>query len=243
MGAKRYQRWAACFDNHGDRQDDKAVKAFKEFCGWFKPEIRIHGGDCWDFRCLRKGANDEEKREGFKGDLDHGLDFVGWYKPTKFLRGNHDERLWDLVKCDDGKIQQYSRVLIDQIEDALKGVEIFPYNKRNGVLRLGHLKMVHGYHSGITAAKLAATIYGSVIMGHVHAIDQYSIPGLERRVGRTVGCMCLLEQDYNRAQANTLRQAHGWAYGMLYPNGDYICWQAEQVNGRWVLPSEFKELS
>jgi hypothetical protein len=171
------------------------------------------------------------------------LSFITKYKPTHFLRGNHDERLWDAAKQDDGKLADFASYLIIDIKDALGDAVLLPYNKRDGVLRLGSLKIIHGYHAGITAARQAALVYGSVLQGHAHTIDHAPIPGIERRMGRCCGCLCKLELDYNRAQANTLRWAHGWAYGFLLPSGQYQVYQAEQVAGRWFLPTEFRDIT
>lgn len=238
-GAKRF---VFASDNHGDHADPATLTAFWEFLKFWKPEVRVHGGDCFDFRCLRKNATEGEKRDRINGDVEAGCDFLRKLKPTHWLRGNHDERLIDAAKCDDGKLADFASYLWVDIKDAAGDAIILPYDKRAGVLRLGRLKMIHGYHGGLTAARLAAQVFGSVLMGHVHAIDSFSVPGLDRRVGRCVGALCKLDQDYNRAQANTLRQANGWGYGLLLPGGEYVYWQAERVAGRWHFPSEFREV-
>ncbi len=238
----RYQRFVICGDNHGVHADTGACDAFFEFVAFWKPEIRIHLGDAFDFSCLRRGASEGEKRERITDDIDAGIAFLKKFKPTHALRGNHCERIHDAAKSDDGKLSDFASYIIEDIKDAMGDAQVFPYCKRRGVLKLGHLKVIHGYHSGITAARMAAQVYGSVAMGHIHAIDQFSIPGLERRIGRAIGCLCKLDQDYNRAQANTLRQSHGWGYGVMLPSGDYQFWQAERVAGRWFFPSEFREV-
>lgn len=67
--------------------------------------------------------------------------------------------------------------------------------------------------------------------------------GLERRVARAVGCLCALEMDYNSRQPNTLRQAHGWAYGVINrKTGAYHVWQAEEIEGKWLLPTDLKAI-
>lgn len=237
---RNVKKFVVCGDSHGAECEQRVVKTFHEFVRWYKPDVRIHLGDVFDFGRLRRGAGDDEKRAPLRDDLDAGLQFLTTFKPTHFLRGNHDERMWDALKSDDGALSDLATWATTDIEEAIGGAQMLPYCKRRGVLKLGHLKVVHGYHSGVTAARLAAQVYGSVLMGHVHAIDQYSIPGLERRIGRCIGCLCKLDQDYNRAQANTLRQSHGWGYGLLLDGGDYVYWQAEQVAGKWYFPSEVK---
>ena len=232
------KRFVAVFDNHGDMVDAKALAAFREFVKHWKPEVRIHGGDCFDLRALRKGASKDEEFEDLAPDIEAGLDFLSWYKPTHFLRGNHDERLWDAASGKNPIAARFAALTIEEVMDALGGAKMYPYCKRNGVMRLGHLKVIHGYHSGVTAARQAAQVYGSVLLGHVHTVDQYSIPGVERRIGRSCGCLVKLDMPYNRAQANTLRQSHGWGYGFIYPSGDYQYFQAECVNHSWTFPTE-----
>lgn len=238
----KYQRFIVVGDNHGDMQDSKACDAMFEFAKSWKPTIRVHLGDCFDFRCFRRSASDEEKRDGISDDIDAGIAFMEKFKPTHYLRGNHCERLHDVLNCDDDKLIGFAARVAREIKSSLGDAMVYPYNKRTGILRLGHLKIIHGYHSGITAARMAAQIWGSVLMGHIHTIDQFSIPGLERRIGRSIGCLCKLDQDYNRAQANTLRQAHGWGYGLLLPGGDYQYWQAEKVAGQFFYPSEVRSV-
>lgn len=236
-----FGRWMAITDNHGDMIDPQAERAAREFCKWFKPNRRIHMGDVWDFRALRRGAGDEEKREPIRADFDAGMELLSWFKPQVLLRGNHDERLFDCAaNARNATLADFCLGYVSEIASRLKGVEVLPYSKRHGVYRMGHLKFIHGYNSGITAARLAAQAYGNVLMGHVHACDVFSIPGLEPREGRAIGCLCRLDMDYNRAQLNTLRQAHGFAYGLVWPNGKYTVWQARDIEGVWVFPSEFK---
>lgn len=237
-------RFTICGDSHGDRADAGAVAAFREFVKMWKPTIRVHLGDLIDARAFRKKATDEETRDGIGADFDAAMEFLRWYRPTHFLRGNHDERLWDCVKGDDKRLAGLVGTLTSEIEEHLSDTKcaMLPYDKRRGVLKLGHLKVIHGYSAGVTAARLTAQVYGSVVMGHIHTIDHYSIPGIERRIGRAIGCLCQLDQDYNRAQLQTLRQAHGWAYGILLPGGEYQLWQAEQVGGAWYFPTEVKRV-
>jgi hypothetical protein len=239
----RYQRFVACGDSHGDKADPSAVAAFHELCDWFKPTIRIAAGDHFDLRCLRRNASEGEKRERVQADIDAGLEFLKRFKPTHFLRGNHDERLWDAAISDDGKLADFASYLILDIKDVLgPNCVMYPYHKRQGVLTLGQTKVIHGYGTGVNAARRAGMVYGSCLMFHVHAIDLQPVPGLERRVARACGCLCELDQDYNRAHLQTLAQAHGFVYGLLLPTGETVVWQAEKIAGRWFFPSEFREV-
>jgi len=235
----RLRRFVFASDVHGDEQDPKAVSVFFDFVKHWKPEIRVHGGDAFDFRYLRRGALPAEEREDVKSDFDMGIDFIKRLKPTHFLRGNHDERLWDRLNDDDGKVRDYAIRVADDICCALGSeCQMLPYDKRAGVLRIGKLKMIHGYSSGVYAARLAAQVYGAVLLGHSHTIDAYSSPSLEQHTAYICGCLCKLDMQYNRAQLQTLRQAHGWAYGIIAPSGLYQVWQARNLDGEWYFPTE-----
>ncbi len=240
---KNVVRWAALFDNHGNKAVESVVKVALDFClKVFKPTIRIHGGDCFNFAALRKGANDEEKREKLSEDFDAGISFLEKFKPTHFLRGNHDERLYDMLQSDDGKLSDYAGSLTTQIDETLKGCKVFPYDKRSGVMQLGNHKVLHGYNTGLYAARHMAAAYGHSMMGHVHSDDVQSIPRWEGAVGHTSGCLCAIDQDYNRSHIATLRQSHGWLYGFLYPSGAVQVNHARMIDGKWILPTEFIEV-
>jgi hypothetical protein len=240
-------RWIAVFDNHGDMVDEQAAKEMFGFLKWWRPTIRIHGGDCFDFRPLRRKATEEELREGKALDVLMGIDFIQKYKPTHFLRGNHDERLWDLVdpqKNTHAGKRETAITIADDIHQALKDVKcqkIFPYDKRKGVCDIGKLRILHGYVTGMQAAKKMTEVYGACLFGHIHQLQQYTVPSLERKIGRCCGCLCRLDMDYNRGQINTLQQEHGFAYGTIDEgSGVYRFYQAHPVEGSWRFPTEWR---
>lgn len=241
-----WTRFMAVFDNHGDEQDEHAVNAMFEFKEkYWKPKITVHGGDNFDFRAIRKKASEDERRDSMIEDFNKGMNFLNRLKPSYYLRGNHCERLWDLSKEDRGVISDFAFKGTQEIEQAMDKIhcKMLPYDKREGVLRLGHLKIIHGYICGIAAARRTAQIYGSVLMGHGHAIQQASVEGLSQRTGMMCGCLCNLRMTYARASVGSLNWEHGWAYGVLNEKtGNYYVNQARKVDGKWVLPSEFISL-
>lgn len=241
-----WKRFIVCSDLHGDKQDPDAVDVFFQFTKQWRPHIRIFAGDLWDFRPLRKKANDEERRESMAADKDAGLRFLKRFHPDALIRGNHDERMWELAEMDCGVLSDYARESIEGIDKLLKRMKcrMLPYHKRLGVFRLGHLKILHGFASGIYASRQHALVYGSCLFGHTHAVDEHAIAGLDRRVSRNIGCICRLDMDYNSRQMNTLKQAHGFAYGVTNTRtGDYFVWQAEEIGGQWAMPSDVAMLS
>lgn len=238
-------RFIFASDVHGDMQEPAANEALFKFVEIWKPKLRIFGGDLWDFRAIRKGASEDERRESMAADYEAGLRWLKKFKPNYFLRGNHDERLWELAAKRNGPCSDYAFSGVVEITNLLDKMrcQMLPYHHRDGVLRIGHLKMLHGFYAGINAARQTALVYGSALFGHVHTIDEHSIPGLERRVARSVGCLCRLTMDYNARTPSALRHSHGFAYGIVNEKtGSYNVWQAEEIDGKWTLPTGMKEL-
>lgn len=239
-----WRKFVAGFDIHGDKQDAKANKVFFKFVKQYKPEIRICGGDLWDFRPLRTKASAEEKRESMQADYEAGKQWLEELKATHFVRGNHDERLWDLSIKNDGILSDYAKQAIDRICSLTRslGCKMLPYDKREGVLRVGDLSVVHGFTTGIYAARNTALVYGNVICGHGHTIQHHSIPGITDRAGWMGGCLCQLSMDYNRAHLQSLSHRHGWIYGVIGSRGGFRVWQAEEDQGQWILPTGIEKL-
>jgi len=240
----RYTRFVVGFDPHGDNQDEEANKAFFKFVDHWKPQIRIAGGDIFDFRAIRRGANAEERRDSMQRDVQEGKLWLEKLKPTHYLRGNHCQRLWDVALLDNGLESDYAKIGVRDIEQLCSKMRclMYPYNKREGIVRIGHLKVIHGFHAGIYAARRAAQTYGSVLQGHAHSIQHSTIEGLETRMGRVCGCLCKLELEYNRASPGTLSWEHGWAYGVIADDGSYQVWQAQKTGNRWLLPTGLETL-
>jgi len=177
-------------------------------------------------------------------DYTAGLNWLQRFHPNYFLRGNHDERLWELAETDKGIVSDYAQSGVVEINSIVAKMkcQMLPYHKRDGVLKLGSLKILHGFHCGVTVARQTALVYGSALFGHTHVIDEAAIGGLDRRVARNIGALCKLDMDYNSRNPNTLRQAHGFAYGILDERtGAYHVMQAEEINGTWQLPTNFTE--
>ena len=47
------ERFVVAADSHGDQVDEETANALFAFCKDYKPTIRVHAGDAWDFRNLR----------------------------------------------------------------------------------------------------------------------------------------------------------------------------------------------
>ena len=244
----KYRKFVAGFDLHGDMQDKEAVKKILDFTfKIFKPEVRIFGGDLFDFRCIRKGAGKAEQAESLMDDVAMGMDFLKEFRPHIYLRGNHCERLWDLAEGEvgDGLKRDAAVKGVNEIEDICKkqGTLIYPYDKRKGVHREGKLLFIHGYAHGVYAVRKSLSTYGeSLVMGHIHANHQTTIEGLSPKRGWSSGSLCRIDYQYNRGNLSSLAHEHGFVYGLLFDNGDFIVNQARKTSGQWVVSDSFRRI-
>jgi predicted phosphodiesterase len=247
--SKGAQRFIVVSDNHGDMADAASVGALWSFIREWKPEIRIHAGDNYDFRNLRKGASDEEKAASLADDWEAGNDFMRRFfeggTSNHFLRGNHDERIYDFRSNSTGIIRDYAHDGIKQLEATVKKcrAKMLPYDSDLGVLELGKLSVIHGYHAGASACRQHANIYRNCIFGHVHTIESAPVPSREPAEARSIGCLCKRDMDYINKKTGKLRWAQGWAYGLLFPNGTYQLFQTRNLNGNFYAATEIKIFS
>lgn len=237
----QWQRFMAGFDVHGDKQDIDANAAFFRHMEMFQPDLRIMGGDLWDFRPMRDGANQEERQESMSRDYLAGLEWLQRFRPQYFLRGNHDERLWEWAWNKRGIEQDFARGKVEYVESEVEklGCRMYPYHIREGILQIGHLQVAHGFYNGVNCARQMATDYGSILFGHNHVIQNQPVPGLERKAARCCGALCQLVMSYNQRRPSTLRHANGWVYGVIHKSsGIYHVFQAEKLGGDWIVPSD-----
>ena len=241
------RRFVIASDSHGSELDPIVEAAFFKWLADWKPEIRIHAGDLFDFSALRNGASQEEKAQSMADDWAAGVKFakklfaggeVNW-----FLRGNHDERLYDLLFKSEGVLRDFADQKTKELESLLRSwnVKMLPYDARKGVLRIGKLQVIHGYKSGINATRQHATIYRNVIHGHDHAQGIVPVENLDGpALAMGTGCMCVIDMPYNQRQTNKLRHQQGWVYGTLFADGTYQAFQAKRVGDSFTCASQIK---
>jgi len=233
-------------DNHGDLQDNVSVAAIHRFMDDFKPDLVIHLGDCWDFRSLRRGASDEDQSGSLEDDVRIGMEFFDQFfshgKERYFLRGNHDQRAWSLLGSTKGMVRDYCQELVNKIEGACKRkkVKMLPYDSDLGVLEIGELRCIHGYHHGIGACRQHANVYRNSFFGHIHSIESAPVPAHKPAEARSIGCLCRRDIDYINAKTAKLRWGNGWAYGWIFDNGNYVSYQARKINDQFHVGTQFK---
>ena len=247
LNKSRLTKWIYASDLHGDMQQGDVVNELYEFTEKFNPDIKIFGGDLFDFRAIRRGASATERADSMALDVELGLEFLNNWKPNVFLRGNHDERLWDTAKyADDGLIRDHAQDGVRSITTKCKLIKckMLPYNVNEGVYKLGKLSFIHGFHAGIYATKKHAEVYadqgGATIHGHTHSIQQQSIARSGGASGYGVGCLCRLDMSYNRHFTGRLMHGHGWAYGFATKE-DYQVFQARKMGKKWLYATAFNE--
>ena len=233
-------------DVHGNQQDEITVAAAIEFAKDFNPQIRVIAGDLWDFRQLRKGASDEEKAGTLETDWAAGIEFANAFfkggKENHFLRGNHDERMWHHADACTGMMRDFARDGIKRIEGYARKwrSKMLPYDSALGILKIGSLSVIHGYHAGASAASMHARVYGNSIFGHVHTIESCAVPSLVPAEARSIGCLCKRDMDYMANRTGKLRWGQGWAYGLVFPDGTYVLNQARKIEGKFICATDFK---
>jgi predicted phosphodiesterase len=247
LNKSRLTKWIYASDLHGDMQQGDVVKELYEFTKKFKPDVKIFGGDLFDFRAIRRGASATERADSMALDVELGLDFLNNWRPHVFLRGNHDERLWDTAKyADDGLVRDHAQDGVRSITTKCKLIKckMLPYNVNTGVYRLGKLSFIHGFHAGIFATKRHAEVFadqgGATIHGHTHSIQQCNIPRHGGATGYGAGCLCRLDMEYNRHFTARLSHEHGWCYGFATKN-DFQVFQARKMGERCVYATAFNE--
>lgn len=211
----------------------------------WKPEIRVHGGDNWDFRNLRKGASDDEKAQSLAADWEAGSDFMRRYfdggRENIFLRGNHDERLYDFTRNATGIIRDFANDGVKRLEGIVRQshARMLPYDSALGVYELGKLTVIHGYFHGVNACRQHANTYRNCVFGHVHTFESAPVPSLKPASADSVPCLCIRDMDWVNKKTAKLRWAQGWAYGLLFANGDYVLHKVRKIDGRFHAATGF----
>jgi hypothetical protein len=236
------ERFCYVSDTHGDQIDRGAASIFREWMQDWKPTIRIHGGDAMDLRWLRSRASDQERVEAIQDDITSGCEFLRWYKPTVFLKGNHDDRLDRARESFVGSVRALAEDIQGDIDHAIGDkCRVLSYDKRLGVFKLGDVSFIHGFGGGIGSARRAGMVYGKVVQGHLHCVENIAIERHERGFAMVAGCLCKLDMSYASAHLTALRHAHGWVYGVVRRGGGVSLWQAHENGGAWILPSEMRQ--
>ena len=242
-------RFVAFGDNHGDMADENAVEALCEFIKDYKPTVRIHLGDCFDFRSLRRGVGtDAEGSESLIADVEAGENFLERTKPTVYLMGNHEHRALALQHSSGSAlVRDYCADLYARIKTTAKACgakTVLDYHAEKGVYRLGQVAFIHGYAHGLNATPEQGRHYadrgGALIHGHTHTLAQVNLTKAEGGAAFSAGCLCQKDaMAYASHRLATSRWGSGFAAGWV-DGKDWKVWLVHRVGSRWVWTTDLK---
>ncbi len=230
-----YKKFILLFDRHAPYHDPKMDKIVLDFMADFKPEIRVAGGDWMTVDQVSTFANE--------GDIDLQDEFemtreaLHQFGITHYLEGNHEQRLRRVGL----KLDKRLRSLVDlQANLHLKeqGIPLLPYHARKGVLKFGHLKVIHGFFATEYMAKKTASIYGTCVFGHTHRFQTFQAKdAYETHVGFAIGMMGKIDQPYTEGRA-PLGWCQGFAFGYLHRDGFFDLNPVRVYKGRVTINEE-----
>jgi hypothetical protein len=243
-------RFVYASDSHGDMADPEALEALWTFCKEYKPDVRIAGGDHFDFRALRRGVGqgDAESGESLKADLEAGKDFLRRFlRPGGvYLWGNHEHRLDNLISSSSSAmVRDYCQDIKDDINRTARQAgakTILPYHADRGVYRLGPVAFIHGYAHGVNATTVQGLHYaehgGALIHGHTHNLASIALTQHGSGNAFSAGCLCLKEEmGYASARLATSRWGSGFVAGWV-DGRDYKAHLIHKVGRRWVWSAD-----
>jgi len=235
-------------DPHGDEIDPAMKASLLNFLREFKPDILVNAGDNFNFSHIRCKASPAERNASSAEDWRAGSEFfleaMSFGRSRFFLRGNHDERLWDVAK---NSLESDRR---DAAEEGIRKIEqmvrrrravMLPYHSNKGVLDVDGLRVIHGYSAGVGAARKFAQVYGSCAFAHTHSMDVAPVEQWPHAaVAYGTGCLMRIDQEYNARNLGKLRHENGWLYGFV-KDGKATYFQAKQNADKKVYaPTDFK---
>ena len=243
MKRTNWQKWVLVTDTHGNEINEECSKAFLKFCDEYSPDVRIHGGDVFDFKALRNGASADDKAASMEDDFVAGRKFLREYfvgdckKVLTF--GNHDYRIFANQKSSNATVAYAAYKGSEEITKLTNdlGVETLPYHIKDGRYQMGDATFIHGFECSMAGLKREAMTNPTqfTFQGHIHSDERICTPA-----GTLQACpaMCNLVMPYNETRSATLRHTNGWIAGaMNTKTGEHVYSIAQNINNQWVCPT------
>ena len=220
--ARKLRRGFIIPDAHFPYQDIHAWKLTIKAAKYFKPDILINLGDCFDFNCLssfRKTPIQLKNRDLLMDELYNvkdavrDMDSIG-AKRKIFCEGNHEQRL-------DKYVADYAPLLTGYLNvPDLTGMDkSWEYIAHGDHAQIGSTYFTHDIgFSGANAVSSSQRAYGtSVVIGHSHRMD-YKVTGNvhgESRTGASFGWLGdTTEVEYMHKVKINREWTHG--FGIFY---------------------------
>lgn len=215
--------------SHGDYIDPIAEEGVLEFSRRWKPHVRVHLGDAWDFACLRSGARgnseDVDRARDATPDMDRAAVFLRKFRPTHFLFGNHEARVVELCEHWQATTKMLARKVYEDITGVLSrvGAKYRDTWDARTWFRFGDYKFLHGFLFGAYYLRDTARAVGNCVIAHAH---RPGIARAERDDGARAlspGCLRSFETaGYAKARASTLAWGTGVVWGEFDDSHAYL---------------------
>lgn len=230
--------------SHGSLADPDAIEAALRFKESYKPEIRIHLGDIFDFAAFRAGApGTKDEAERLLPDIEAGCNLIERYEPTHVIIGNHDDRVFNLSTSHNAILAYAAGCARNEFLEVCNKVKahlVDSYDINDEPLRFGDTNFIHGFGmGGENALRDMAEHFGKSVCAHFHRAEivggrNYKHPicccsGTLANVGMMI---------YAKTRRATARWSHGIPYGEFSDTYCHIeltrCDQRQAKN--WRLP-------
>lgn len=221
--------------------DEKAIKAMLKFAQDFKPDVMICGGDNLDCgpvshwlkhkKASVSGLNLKKDCEVYTELVLKPINKIMAGKRKIWMIGNHEMWLQDAVE----ENPAFEDMLDVRNLLNLEGWEI---KEQGEHVKLGHLRFIHGdtLPNVKNIASVAVDRYNcSVLLGHFHTHQNFlKHTMLENQplMGTVVPGLCRRNPNYAENRPNQWTQ--GFAFGYVYPDGQFTNYVPIIINGRFM---------
>jgi len=197
-------------DIHVPYHDMVLVDATIQLAKDLDPDIFIINGDTNDFFGLSRFNRSLERRDMLQTELDQGKQIRRAYKeaiPNADFHetlGNHEERLLTYPGFNAPMLSSLDALKPSKLM-GLEELEIkhWPTNgfRLQEDFLVEHGSIVRSQSGASAKARLEQTLISGV-MGHVHRLDTHRRQGYKDLVWIEQGCLCMLNPDYVKSEAN-----------------------------------------
>lgn len=243
----KIKKFVFASDNHGELACEETLAALWEYCRDFKPDIRIGGGDHFDFGAIRKGAMGEmEGVRSMKDDLEAGRHFLAKFRPTHVCWGNHDNRLLKMAR------EHQSSVVRDYCSDNYQkinmwarqaGAKVIHDYHRDKPLQIGPITAYHGNSNNLMSMGRFYNRKGGIFLcGHGHHGHQVNLELFDRGAAYMAPALANLDlMDYSSNTQSAAKHNNGWVAGWFNDEGQVKAWIIHKVGGgKWYWPTDIR---
>lgn len=229
--AHTHKRFWLGFDRHTPEHDPLVDMIVADFLADFKPHIRVAGGD-WQTVDQVSHFNNESETD-LADEFDMNRDAIERFGITHYLMGNHEERL-ERIGMLDKRLRKVAG-LQRNLQLSKLGIKLLPYHPRRGILKIGELKVLHGFFTNEYMAKKTASIYGTCVFGHAHRFQTFqSKQAFYDRVGFSIGMLGKTTPSWIEHRA-PMGWAQGFAFGYLHRGGLFDLYPVRIIDGRVTI--------